>query len=79
MPLRRLPVGHQALTWLEFAKINSSSDLICSGIDSGQTQATIVIGTLRVAAVVGKQIQSWTLMTLDGIRVESGRKTQDYS
>ena len=79
MVLRKPPVGHQALTWLEFANINSSSNLICSGIDYGQTQAKRVIGTLRVDAGVGKQIPWWTSTMLDGVCVESGRGTQDLS
>ena len=53
MVLRRPPVGHQALAWLEFDKLNSSSNIICSGIGYGQTQAMRVLGTLRAAAGVG--------------------------
>ena len=79
MALRNLPVGHQALIRLEFAKNKSLSDLICSGIDYGQTQATRVLGTLQAAVGIVDWIPWWTSTTLDGVQVESGRGTQDDS
>ena len=79
MALRRPPIGHQALTWLEFVKINSSLNLICSGIDYGQTEAIRVIGTLHATVGVGDRIPCSTSTTLDVVPVESGRGTQDHS